>query len=77
MLTSKENKQITRTCLELCVLFFYSIHKTVCPADADKIANLAQHSKSLGTAALNDEALTTSGQNAGAPCLVNFCTMVA
>jgi len=40
----------------LCVLYFlFSIHKIVRPADADKIANLAQHPKSLGTAALSDQ----------------------
>jgi len=32
------------------VFFLLSIHKIVWPADADKIANLAQHPKSLGTA---------------------------
>jgi len=36
------------------VVFFllFLIHKTVWPADAGKIANLAQHPKSLGTADL-------------------------
>ena len=51
------------------VVFFFSILKTVWPADADKIANLAQHPKCLGTAALNDEALATLRQNAGVQCL--------
>jgi len=35
------------------VSFLFSIHKIVWPAEADKIANLAQHPKSLGTAGLN------------------------
>jgi len=35
------------------VLFLFSIHKIDRPADADKIANLAQHLKRLGTAVLN------------------------
>jgi len=34
-----------------CCFLFFSIHKVVWPADADKITNLAQHPKSLGTAA--------------------------
>jgi len=37
----------------LYLLFlFFSIGKLVRPVDADKIANLAQHPKSLGTAAV-------------------------
>ena len=54
MLTSKENKykNTNVTSFMGVVLFLFSIHKVVRPADADEIANLAQHQKSLGTAAL-------------------------
>jgi len=36
------------------VFFLFSVHKIVRPPDADKIANLAKHSKSLGTAGLDN-----------------------
>jgi len=36
------------------VFFVFSIHKIVRPANPDKIANLAQHPKSLGTAVLKE-----------------------
>jgi len=36
-------------------VFLFSIHKTVWPMDADKIANLIQHPKSLGTAGVQHE----------------------
>jgi len=45
-----------QTYLMLFVCFFvlfFSMHKSVRPADTDKVANLAQHLKSLGTAALH------------------------
>jgi len=44
MLTSKENKykNINVTSFMRVVLFLFSIHKVVRPADADEIANLAQ-----------------------------------
>jgi len=45
MLTSKENKykNTNVTSFMGVVLFLFSIHKVVRPADADEIANLAQH----------------------------------
>jgi len=39
-------------------VLFFSIHKVVRPADSDKIANLARHPKSLGTAALQQPTIT-------------------
>jgi len=43
----------------LCVYVFcfsFSMHKTVRPADTDKVANLAQDPKSLGIAAIEENA---------------------
>jgi len=55
MLTSKENKlkKYKRDWCYACCIFLFSIHKIVRSADTDKIANLAQQTKSLGTAALD------------------------
>ena len=50
VLTSKENKNAAN--VMRVVFFLFSIHEVVRPVDADKIANLAQHPKSLGTAIL-------------------------
>jgi len=55
MLSNTEKNCNVQTFLMLCVCFFvlfFSMHKTVRPADTDKVANLAQHPKRLGTAAL-------------------------
>jgi len=60
MLTSKENKYKNANVTSVMpVVFFvfdtqnlFSIHRQ---ADADKIANLAQHPKSLGTAGIEEE----------------------
>ena len=51
MLTSKEINTNATSVMRV-VFFLFSIHKIVRPADADKIANLAQHPKSLGTAGI-------------------------
>jgi len=56
MLTSKEKKykNTNVTSVMRVVFVLFSIHEIVRPADADKITNLAQYPKSLGTAALQD-----------------------
>jgi len=51
-----QKKCNVQTCPMLCMwifVLFFSMHKAVWPADT-KVANLAQHPKSLGTAALFD-----------------------
>jgi len=53
-LTSREINSNTKTLLIFCVLFF-STHKIVRSANADKITKLAQHPKSLGTTAVDCE----------------------
>jgi len=57
MLLNTEKNCDVQTCLMLCVwifaLFFFSMRKAVRPADTDKVANLAQHPKRLGTAGLH------------------------
>jgi len=45
----------TQTSVMVHMFLLLSIHKVVRPADADKITNLAQHPKSLGTAGLEPE----------------------
>ena len=61
MLPNKENKlQCTNVSnvKRVAFCFVFSMHKTVRRTDADKIAILAQHPKSLGTAGLfNSEIL--------------------
>jgi len=55
MLSNTEKNCNVETCLMLCewiFILFFSMHKTVRPADIDKVANLAQHPKSLGTTAI-------------------------
>jgi len=56
MLTSKENEQKNTNVTNVMrvVFCFISVHKRVRPTDADKIANLAQHPKRLGTAGVDD-----------------------
>jgi len=56
MLSNTEKNCNVQTCLMSCVWFFilfFSMHKTVRPANIDKVADLAQHPKSLGTTVLN------------------------
>ena len=57
MLTSKpiKYKNINMTNFMRVVLFLFSIHKVVRPADADEIANLVHHLKRLGTADIYEE----------------------
>jgi len=56
MLPRKENmwQYTVQTCYVCC----FSMHRTVQPADADKITNLAQHPKRLGTAGLRQKTLS-------------------
>ena len=49
-LPNTEKNCNVQTCLRLCVWIFFQCTKQ--SADTDKVANLAQHPKSLGTAGL-------------------------
>jgi len=41
--------------VRVLLLLIFSIYEVVRPADANKIANLAQHPKRLGTAGIEDD----------------------
>jgi len=54
----------------MCVLSCLALYKIVRPSEADKIANLAQHPKSMGTAALYELDRQSQPSRRGCHCWI-------